>query len=180
MPENNATLKKKTKNLERKSTLCPRDLLAERTYYWTYLLSGPQSTINRSGFKICFLKSCTWRVLNLPSRCEESVRSFILKQYVVLLCTTYLPILRLRLCVMFLPAYLTFIHVTLDFLMLVTYMFINKDWEFKLNRCPCSALNCGIARSLTCGKNLSKIKFIKFCPLSAASSPSCFKILFCF
>lgn len=94
----------------------------------------------------------------LPSIC------FILKQY-VLLCTTYLPILRLRISVMFLPAHLTFIHITLDFLMLVIYMLINQDWEFNLIRFPFSELSCGIAWSLTCvnlGKNLSKIRFINF------------------
>ena len=43
------------------------------------------------------------------------------------LCTTYLPILRLRISVIFLLVDLTFIHIlTLDFLMLVIYMLINR------------------------------------------------------
>ena len=54
------------------------------------------------------------------------VNMLFLKQY-VLLCPTYLPILRLRISVMFLPAHPTFIHITLDFLMLLIYMLINQD-----------------------------------------------------
>ena len=50
---------------------------------------------------------------------------FILKQY-VLLYMTYLPILRLRISVIFLLIHLTSIHITLDFLMLVIYMLIIK------------------------------------------------------
>ena len=79
--------------------------------------------------------------------------------------TTYLPILRVRISVIFLLIHLTFIHMTLDFLMLVIYILINQDWEFNLIRFPFSELSCGITRSLTCvnlGNNLSKIKFINF------------------
>ena len=56
----------------------------------------------------------------LPSIC------FILKQY-ALLCATYLPILHLRISVIFLLVHLTFVHITLDFLMLVIYILINQD-----------------------------------------------------
>ena len=56
----------------------------------------------------------------LPSIC------FILKQY-ALLCTTYLPILHLRISVIFLLVHLTFIHITLDFLVLVIYILLNQD-----------------------------------------------------
>ena len=94
----------------------------------------------------------------LPSIC------FILKQYAPL-CTTYLPILRLRISVIFLLVHLTFIHRTLDFLMLIIYIWINQDWEFSLIRFPFSELNCAIAWSLTwvnLRNNLSKIKFINF------------------
>ena len=61
--------------------------------------------------------------------------------------------------------HLTFIHITLDFLMLVIYMLINLDWELKLICFPFSEPTCGIAWILTCvnlRKNLSKIKFINF------------------
>ena len=36
-------------------------------------------------------------------------------------------ILRLRISAIFLPVHLTFIHITLNFLMLVTYMLIDQD-----------------------------------------------------
>ena len=44
---------------------------------------------------------------------------------VFFLRTTYLPILRLRISVIFFLVHLTFIHITLDFLMLAIYMLIN-------------------------------------------------------
>ena len=53
-------------------------------------------------------------LMSYPSIC------FILKQHAPL-CTTYLPILHLRVSVIFLLVHLTFIHITLDFLMLVIY-----------------------------------------------------------
>ena len=81
---------------------------------------------------------CLSLLMSYPSIC------FILKQYVPL-CTTYLPILRLRISVIFLLVHLTFTHVTLDFLMLVIFMLINQDSEFNLIRFPFSELNCGIA-----------------------------------
>ena len=65
----------------------------------------------------------------------------------------------------FLLVHLTFIHITLDFLMLVIYILINQDWDFNLICFSFSELSCGIAWSLTCvnlGNNLSKIKFINF------------------
>ena len=65
-----------------------------------------------------------------------------------------------RISVIFLLVHLTFILITLDFLMSVIYMLINQDWEFNLIRFPFSELNCGIAWSLNCED--SKIKFIKF------------------
>ena len=86
----------------------------------------------------------------------------VLKQY-VLSCTTHLPILRIS--VIFSPVHPTFIHITLDFLMLVTYMLINQDWVFDLIRFPFSELSYGIAWSLTCANleiNLLKTKFTNF------------------
>lgn len=38
-----------------------------------------------------------------------------------------------RISVIFLPAYLTFMHITLDFLMLVIYMLINKDLRIQIH-----------------------------------------------
>ena len=47
----------------------------------------------------------------------------------VLLCTTYLPILRLTISVIFLLVHLKFIRITLDFLMLVIFelFFVKKN-----------------------------------------------------
>ena len=127
---------------------------------------GRSSSYNNELFGWCsllvtdlMLFLCLSLLMSYPLIC------FILKQY-VLLCTTYLPILCLRISVIFLFIHLTSIHITLDFLMLVIYMLINQDWEFNLIRFPFSEPSCGIAWSLTCvnlQKNLSKIKFINFC-----------------
>ena len=66
-----------------------------------------------AGNRSYMLFLCLSPLMFYPSIC------FILKQY-VLLCTTYLPILRLRISVIFSPVHPMFIHIILDFLMLVT------------------------------------------------------------
>ena len=63
---------------------------------------------------------CLSRLMSYSSIC------FILKQYVFLFMT-YLPIPHLRISVIFLLVHLTFIHITLDFLVLEIYININKS-----------------------------------------------------
>ena len=58
----------------------------------------------------------------------------------------------------FLLDHLTFIHKTLDFLMLVIYTLINQDGDFNLIRFSFSELSCGISWSLNC-LNLGKKPF---------------------
>ena len=81
--------------------------------------------------KVFILQNRALRLMFFAGNISHAIPLFVsanvlLPQY-ALFCTTYLPILRLRISVIFLLVQLTFIHITLDFLMLVIYILMNQD-----------------------------------------------------